>query len=244
MGRLRHRDSAHREPPLSPAVAIAEPVTRIPRIPYGAEFLGRAREFRRRFIDSDLQATTIFDDIAEPLVERGRHPIPRAEMLATAALRYRREMPATGRLALTIEHRRLRLLIHDTRVGVSDFRLAHWKNDEAGLAVMRLEIEAAPRRIHGGLTNFAVVSLHALGRRLQRSFSIFDASVMSDLGALVEAYDAHTHIGREFMVPAGDGAWAGCVIETMSKKGRRQRTLAVRTFLPAENDDAIHSKDA
>lgn len=110
-----------------------------------------------------------------------------------------------------------------------DLQREPWQNAEPGIAVMRLEIEAAPRRIHTDLKYLACVSLHALARRLQRSFSVHDAAINSDLRALIAAHELH-RIGAEFMVEVPDGAWVGAVTEVATKRGR-QRILNVRTFL-------------
>lgn len=216
---------------MSSSVALAEPIPRIPPRAFPAEFLGQAREWRRRFETSDAAATAVFGHILQPLIERARrHPVPRPEMLAKAAREYRQRMPEVGRLSLDIEHHKTRLLISDLHIGASDLQHEIWQRAEPGIALMRLEIEAAPRRCRTDLTYLACVSLHALARRLQRSFSVHDADITNDMRALIAAHALHQRIGTEFKVERPDGCWVGTVTEVATKRNR-QRILNVRTFL-------------
>lgn len=119
---------------------IAESVTRIPARPsFPAEFLGMAREWRRRFEPSDAVISATFNSIFAPLIERARRrPVPRPEMLAEAARGYRQRMPETGRLSLDIEHKRTRLSISDMRIGVSDLQHEQWQNSERASGRQRI----------------------------------------------------------------------------------------------------------
>jgi hypothetical protein len=61
------------------SAAIAEPLSRIPPPrAVDAEFLGRAREFRRRFEPGDRAINGVVDCLMQPLIDRSRrHPVPR-----------------------------------------------------------------------------------------------------------------------------------------------------------------------
>jgi hypothetical protein len=158
-----------------------------------AEFVGKAREFRRRIEASDLAATDVIDRVAMPLIaRRNRHPMPRAEMLAGAAHEWRKLMPEAGRLNQSIKLNlgRKSLDIEEVRMSSSQFRRAPWATDEPGVSLIRLSLNVAPRKLDVDLINLGAVSLHALARRLHRAFLVTDEAVIADLLVLADAHAA------------------------------------------------------
>lgn len=113
--------------------------------PTPAEFLGRARDLRRR------------------------HKLPREEALRGAAREWRMNAPAFGRLAQSISVGRKHLAIDEIRLGSSHYRRADWTAVEPGLVVTHVVVEiAAPRTIEVETVNLVQLRSNSLLRCLCR----------------------------------------------------------------------------
>ena len=135
-----------------------------------------------------------------------RHPTPPAD-LTDAARAWRTGLPALGRLELDVDHHPRSLTIAETRVGASDFRAPDWDlpATEPGVLVQSLRLAVARGRFDFAIVPLACVSLHGLGRRLQRG-SPREAVLLAELlalGRLATEMDAGP--GAEFAMPAGGG---------------------------------------
>jgi hypothetical protein len=199
-----------------------------------AEFIGMARAFRARFAASDPTTSKLIDQIVLPIRARiEQHPTPRAEALASAAREWRTKVPAHGRLALSIDHKRTRLTIEETRVSASTFGRTEWEDREPGVAVMHMQIRIAPRLFDAEMTTIAGLSLHALARRFQKAWRGDDAAIFVDLCALAAAWAelVQRPDGSDFQVRTADGGvWAGSVAN-VTTGGRAGRILLTRTYL-------------
>lgn len=127
--------------------------------------------------------------------------------LTDAARAWRTGLPALGRLELDVDHHPRSLTIAETRVGASDFRAPDWDlpATEPGVLVQSLRLAVARGRFDFAIVPLACVSLHGLGRRLQRG-SPREAVLLAELlalGRLATEMDAGP--GAEFAMPAGGG---------------------------------------
>ena len=163
-----------------------------------AEFIGRAREFRARFATADPQTGAAIDQIVLPLRQRSeRHPTPRVEQLAGLARQWRALVPEHGRLQLTIDHRRTRLTIAETRIGAANYWQEEWDSVEPGILLLHMRLHIAPHVFDADMVPLAAVSLHALARRYQKAWQVGDAAIFADLCSLAAASsDTGAEAGR------------------------------------------------
>ena len=199
-----------------------------------AEFVGLARQFRARVEAGDDDTSALIDAIALPLARRrARHPTPRREHLAGAVRRWRQDLAGICRLALTIEHHGTCLALVEIRASASRYGRTNWGTSEPGVALLRLEWRVRPGDFHIDNISLAAVSLHGLGRRLQKGWDVTDAAILDDLLALAVQAPTLTQqpIGTEFSVLCRDGVWAGHVSEVTGTRGGKSSILNARTYL-------------
>jgi hypothetical protein len=197
------------------------------------EFVGRARELRRRLGDSACYRDAV-DALVAPIVARWRkYPTrsPHPDILTAAARDWRERVPAAGRLELAIALRRKSLQVRELRAVTGSLKLEAWGPDssEPGIAVCAIDFLAKAEHVHLDTTILAIASLHAVARRLQRGRDMADAAVMRDMHALAAAApggEAHD----EVVVPASGGRWVGTRAPVL-RHGETILVLAIRTFL-------------
>jgi hypothetical protein len=202
----------------------------------GAEFVGRARTFRRAMTAADDIAVPVIDRLTARLLARHRrNPTPRPAMLIDVTRDWHALVPAAGRVALSIEQSNKALRIVELRAQSAKFRFVDWAADaaERGVAVFAFELVTSPWQFYFDARPIASISLHALARRIQRSFDATDAGMLADMRSLAMQYDDLTRQGGDFAVAAGDGRWVGCVTE-IEDRGSPALILAVRSFISAE----------
>ena len=89
-----------------------------------AEFIGKARQFRSAVVAAHPRAVAAMDRIVLPL--RGRHygrQVPSPTAFARVAENWRAQVPAAGRLSLTITRDRTRLAIVEVQSRANRFPL-------------------------------------------------------------------------------------------------------------------------
>jgi hypothetical protein len=212
--------------PLAPHPTPAPPRPKVP-----AEYVGRARALRNRFLEADRTATRAIDAATDRLRLRWqRHPVPRPDDLRDAARAWRLSLPDVGRLELSISNDTRSLMISELRVGASDFRAPDWQlpANEPGVLVQGLQLRVARRQFDFAILPLANVSLHALARRFQRGTPT-EATLMMEMLALGHLATTATIPGAEIVLPVPGGRWVGTVAEVMMRSGKN-RVLNVRTY--------------
>jgi hypothetical protein len=151
----------------------------------------------------------------------------RPEQARIAALAYRRTVPGDFRLGeLTINPDRDAFTVSETRLTATWFTASTWVHGdtrEPGVTLAAFGVCLDHGRLQVRWTPVAVVSAHALGRRLERGAVHSHAALAADLALLADA-------GPEGdRVPAGDGWWIGGVVQMQGRHGISV-ARAVRTF--------------
>jgi hypothetical protein len=207
---------------------LAEPDLRPFSTPVPAEFKGLARLFRAEVKAVDGAFDHAIATIAAPIRARlKRHPRLRWEQVAGATRIYHQLTPARFRLTETeVNPDRAAFSISEARIGASWMHDLAWNDDayaEPGVAVVRFSLTLAAGRLREGWVPSAIVSAHALGRRLERARDRSWPALTADLALLLDAPEE----GEEVETP--DGRWVGAVIPMRGKDGWGQ-VRAIRTW--------------
>jgi hypothetical protein len=197
-----------------------------PRV--SAEFRGLARVFRAEVRAVDMRFEAALAALLQPLRERlKRHPRLREEQVKIAALAYRRETPGEFRLgALTIIPDRGHFMVQETRLIATWFNATAWGDDDArepGVALVTYTVRLERGWLRVGWVPLAIISGHALARRLERGRDRARAALVADLALLADAGADGDRIA------VGDGWWVGGSVFVQGKVGI-VRCRAVRTF--------------
>ena len=159
------------------------------------------------------------------------------QTLQDAERQWRETLPLRGRVAiethLDLDQRTLRITELRARPSIS-VGSVDWDEQEPGLFLSAVGLEAMPRHFHATHLTLAIVSLHALARRYQRGLAIEDAAVIHDLRPLAEQHEA--------IIPAdpvyssayrctGGGLWHGTVCIAYSVADKPTRLMNVRTYM-------------
>jgi hypothetical protein len=196
-----------------------------PRV--GAEWRGLARVYRDRVKVEDLAFERTSSTIASALRTRlKRHPRLRHEQMAGAVRNWRCGIPTTFRLGnLTTTLDRDEFAIAEPRLGVTWLHDDAWEDDEheQGIAVMRYRLALAKGKLRAHWQAVALVSLHAIARRIERGADRSHAALTADLARLLDADPCAD------MVAASDGFWVGAVQEMEGREGV-SRIRSVRTW--------------
>jgi len=208
--------------------ARSEPVPR--------EFVGRARDLRRRLGIADLQVGPGLTQALQPLQRRlDRRATLRADLLTDAERRWREAVPSFGRLVMVAARQDRRAPVFcELRAMAGKFRFESWPTGyEPGLILVLTLVELQCRALLTRQLNVAVVSLHALARRYQRGQDTTEAAIFSDLADLAPyARTPDALGGTAFALPVHGGAWCGERVVV-----RDDLVLAVRTYLDADPID-------
>jgi hypothetical protein len=196
------------------------------RVP--SEFIGRARDLRRRLAASEASVEANMHRALAPIARRlERHPVVREGTLLDAARAWR-SLPSFGRVRCSVDiANRRRPEFSDVRVRPGVYRGLQWRGDyEPGLAVMLFVASVSGGDMLLAAWTVAVASLHAVARRYQRAPAT-DATVLAEIGELALRFPEIAPAGGEFMLPVPGGVWCGHVIESRDD----QVIVVARTFL-------------
>lgn len=171
------------------------------------EFVGRARDLRRR-VEKEWRC---FDPGAENLLAPfrkwpGFRPVPTKSMLNRLAHNWKR-LPNFGRLRLHTRFESGHLQIAEVRCMPAKIVANGWDSDEPALGLMVASISIKPPDdLHEAYIVPAIVGLHALSRRFERSFARDDKAVFDDLVTIVRHAQRDD---RGFNVKVLNGTWVG-----------------------------------
>jgi hypothetical protein len=201
------------------------------RVP--AEFIGRARDLRRRLVAIEAVAEPAMHHALAPLQRRlQRHPVIRTDTLIDA-IRAWHALPAFGRIRSSIDTSdRRRPVFAEVRVVGGKYRGIGWAQGdfEEAIAVVLIVAQVAGHNMVLTSTPVITASLHAVARRFERS-RVTEEAAITELGQL--ALDNYARVapeGGEFRLPVKDGAWLGHMIE-----GRLgEVVISLRTFLDTD----------
>jgi hypothetical protein len=177
------------------------------------EFVGLARLFRGQCKVEDSAYDGAVLAIAKPLKARlTRHPKLRHEQIAQAERLYRSTVPAKFRVGeLAIERDRAKFGIAEVRICPAWFNSSLWQDEnyrEPGCALCEFAMFVEAGKLRHTIKPIAVVSLHALGRRLERGRGREQAALIRDIALLAGA----TGDG-DVATPEADGLWVGHMVK-------------------------------
>lgn len=218
------------------AAALAPPVPAV-----GAQWLGLARDLRRRVGVEDVLYDQTVAELIAPLKERlRRYPNRslRPEMLATLVQSWRFMAPRDWRLDLDAKLDKHRLALVEHRLVAGRMRPLDdpgWIGFEHDVAVIRIELRVNRSTAQLASRCVAAFSLHAVARRLQRGLDGDIAAVLHDMQLVAQAARGALVVGAGYRVRTDDhgGGWRGRVIRQSGAgtDGTEQPVLAIRTWL-------------
>jgi hypothetical protein len=195
------------------------------QVPY--EYLGLARDIRRR-IDKDALA---WGDRADALLEPLKTKERRSRVALVRLFHAWRKLPAAGRLGpLTITLDTTGLRIEEIRLYAGQIALSRrsWQDHEDVIDIRRVRLGLTSTGYVSDVLLLASVGLHALARRVQRGSLPGLTSILSDLQTLAESYHRILQGPNAFRIEApSGGAWIGVVMRSPDDRPQ----LTVRTFL-------------
>jgi hypothetical protein len=208
---------------------------RVPRL-----YTGHARSLLNRVRQASQQFHAVLDDIWPPLKARyQQHGKVRNELLDAAQRNWTRTTPAFGRLADTrIERKNYHLSIAEFRLMTGDLNFDRWQDyaKEPSIAIELVSIIVSRKQCTLDFETTAILSLHALARRYERSVYRETDDVLSDLAPIVKAADALQRQCQPFTIDVGSGQWLGEVVQAdfLSNNKAPKKVAAVRTFISAD----------
>lgn len=208
-----------------------------PAVPLGAQWLGLARDLRRRVAAEDAQYDAAIQELIAPIRDRLRrfpHRSLRPEMLVDLVQGWRFLPYRDWRLSCDakLDRHRAELVEHRVVAGASR-RLDDpaWTGREDDLAVIRVELMV--NRSDARLASRCVVtlSLHALARRLQRHPDGSAEALLADIALAADAASGTLTPGAGYKVPTPGGGWRGRAALHKLPGGDSFPVLALRTWL-------------
>ena len=197
------------------------------RIP--VEFVGLARAFRSEVLRIDKQMDCALATLTAPLRARlARHPRLRHEMIAGTTRLYGMMVPAAFRIgAVKVMKDRAEFCISEARLTATWLHDDAWGDAEreSGVALCRFVLVVHDRRLREHWHPMAIVSLHALARRVERSSERDHDALLRDLSLLVDTGDV---VGERIDTP--NGFWLGRVTDARDRS-RTVRVRSVRTWI-------------
>jgi hypothetical protein len=149
-------------------------------------------------------------------------------MIVQAERIYRSTVPTRFRIGdIAINRSRDAFSISEVRICPAWFASSLWEDRdyrEPGVAICRFALFVDAGKLRQTLTPIAVVSLHALGRRLERGRGRDQAAIIRDLARLADAPERD-----EVATPESEGAWIGYVVQMKGVDGWAT-ARAVRTW--------------
>ena len=203
------------------------------------EFVGRGRQFRAKIDAEDSKVQPVITSILSPLrqrLQRGGSPAFRPDTLITASRRYERELPAFGRLSLSIERTRSELVIVESRCSAGRFHHKSWFEGamEPDILISQIKVIARTGHFEISAKPLASVALHTLSRWFQRNFDTSESTLRADLREIVRHHADIVRPGKgRFFIAAGDGHWRGSVESTLISS-KTLKLLCVRSFVPGD----------
>jgi hypothetical protein len=203
--------------------ARSPPAGRVP-----VEWIGRARDLIRRIASAYPEAEARRSALIAPFRPHPAikifMPKPRQIVLKRLASQLR-ATSSLCRLRHAVQFYRGRLVV--TELWLKGTWLEHdaWTEREQTLALLARKVEIGPPGFTEANYRIAGVGLHALARRFERGGDRTDATVLADILALIDGYEAAVAAGGEFEIAVpGGGRWIGAVAPG-------EAVAIVRTFL-------------
>lgn len=203
------------------------------RVP--VEFVGKARDFRRRVAAENTRYLTASRQLVQPIEARlRRHPDRglRHETLAQLAREWRQNMPQEFSLSLDIAWQRAGVTISETRIAAADYRDDTWQDghNEPQVCLGRVSAILNRREARVVFRVPAIVSLFALTQWLRWNQPDDDAALIGDLAQLA-GFDADA-------VPADSQVsvkgWRGRCVVCEVRDRVAERVAVIRTWHATE----------
>lgn len=201
-----------------------------------AQFRGAARLFRDRIGRAVAPAGPAMKALvanSDRAVRRRHGSMPR-EFLPDLEAKWR-QLPPGGQLALDITRTRRNINIVDTRCIPETIGNADWDDGETEPSLIvvqnRYEITRLWARTQSATT--ACLSLHALGRFMQRARDTSDEALLRDIGALATAAPTllQDQTPRRLSIPLADGGfWYARCSPFRDVHGSAKAAIIVRTY--------------
>jgi hypothetical protein len=193
----------------------------------GAEARGLVRVFREAVRRADAEFEHVLTGVLKPLRARLKHHVRlREEQARAACLVWTKASPSMFRIGKVTTHPdRDALCIAETRITATWLECDEWDDDnrEPGVSVATFTLQLHLGRLWTRWLPSAIISAHALARRIERGADRSPVALTADLAVL-----AHTGADGD-RVPVGDGFWMGNVVGIQGRHGVMQ-ARAVRTW--------------
>jgi hypothetical protein len=207
--------------------------------PLPPEFRGLARLFRTKMSDAAEKSGKVLqkigaDTFAEYDRRNRRHNFGlREDALRDIEIRWR-AIPSFGGISQTVTRDRRSIVATDTRIRPEKVVGSNWEDPgtEQSLCVVRCGLTVNKHRAETTHRTLVTLSLRALGRWFQRSWTPTDEALLSDIAMLAShATPAMLDSPGRFSVPSDHAtAWLGTVADFCDIYGTRAPALNVRTF--------------
>lgn len=203
--------------------------TRVP-----AEFIGIARAFRNEVRAADREMDKALDAICKPLRERlKRKPTLRAAQLPDFGRAYQQSIPERFRIGdVKAARDRTEFGLSETRLCVSWLIDDRWTDPDAreqGVTVCKFSLYVRRGVLRQYWTPLCNVSLHALGRRLERGHDRSHEALEADLAILADAGENGERVNTSH------GFWLGAMTNASNTgTGGVTRIRNIRTWIDAD----------
>ena len=209
-----------------------------PPVPIGAQFMGRARDLRRRVEREDTAYDAAVNQLIDPVMSRlRRHPARsvRPETLADLVNQWHSLSCSEWRLSCAGELEKHRCAVVDRRLSAGKLQHKGWNGDgEEDIGVIEVALLIDRNRLHLRTRCLCTISLHAIGRRLQRHPDGTDEALLHDIGLAGEAASGELVAGAGYKIatdPQTGSGWRGRVIRQRQPGGEAYPVLSIRTWL-------------
>jgi hypothetical protein len=209
----------------------------VPAVPVGAEFIGKARDLRRRVEREDANLIPTINSLIAPIDARLRkfparkmRPQILSHLIQSWRLMDRRDF----RLDLDAKLERTRCALVERRIaaGRTQFLDADWDGEEPDVAVTEISLSIDGNRFNLRSRILCTFSMHAIARRLQRAQDGSDAALLHDMN-VAASIDPSTLSGGGVKVATDEegGGWRGRVVWMSSNNSEPLPALSIRTWM-------------
>lgn len=205
-------------------------------IPIGAEFWGKARDFRRRVLAEDIAFGQALDVMVKPIVERLRRYPDRAlrpGTLTQLIQDWRFTEHRDFRIDLDAKLERKRALLTERRVVSGQMTRYGWTGYDDDIAVNAFGILVDRSEVQLRSKTLCTFSLHSIARRLQRGRDGSDEALLYDLSLVANIDETKLDAPGGFKVRTDSegGGWRGRSVMHSSNGAEPVRILSVRTWM-------------
>lgn len=193
------------------------------KVPY--EYLNRARAYREAVCTAGFAMNSLLHNrIAPKLKARLPKKPSLREDHANEIVNLWQESGIPYRVGFASEYQKGHLRVEEVRLAGSNFCDAGWESMERGIAFIRIALHTERRGFEIKIMPFVLISTHAIARWFERTRSLDEDTLWTDLQPLLTSI--------EDRVSVGDGCWQSVrTVANDAEDGKEYRVRSVRTYL-------------